>query len=134
MLRLRARTDSLPLGAIFLALGAVAALGVGVLHLDRLPFLFCAFHAVTGLPCLTCGATRALADLAQGDVRAAMAMNPLATLAAFAIVPWGLVDLALLTRGRALALVVAPASARVLRAAGITAVLVNWAYLVAVGR
>ena len=61
-------------------------------------------------------------------------MNPLATLAAFAIVPWGLGDLALLTRGRALALEIAPASARVLRAAGITAVLVNWAYLVAVGR
>jgi hypothetical protein len=43
-----------PLGAIFLACGLVAA-AVGLLHLDRLPVTFCAFKAVTGIPCLGCG-------------------------------------------------------------------------------
>ena len=134
MLTLRAKADAAPLGAIFLALGAVAALGVAVLHLDRLPILVCLFRAATGLPCMTCGATRALADLVAGDVSGAFAMNPLAALGAFALVPWGIGDLALMTRGRALALEVAPRAARVLRVAAVLAVLANWAYLIAAGR
>lgn len=134
MLTLRARAGALPLGAIFLAIGATAALAVAVLHMDRLPILVCVFHAVTGLPCLTCGATRALGDLANGDVRGALAMNPLATLAAFALVPWGVVDLALMPRGSALAVEVGPTAARVLRVAAGVAVMANWAYLLAVGR
>jgi hypothetical protein len=133
VLTLRARPGALPLGAIFLGIGAVGALAVAVLHLDRLPILVCVFHAVTGFPCLTCGATRAVADLAVGDVRGALAMNPLATVGALALVPWGLGDLALMTRGRALSLEVAPAAARVLRVSAIVLVLANWAYLVAAG-
>jgi Protein of unknown function (DUF2752) len=134
VLTLRARAGALPLGAIFLALGTVAGLAVALLHLDRLPILICLFHAATGLPCLTCGATRALGDLVAGDVPGALAMNPLATLGAFALVPWGLGDLALMTRGRALSLEVAPAAARVLRMAAVAVVIANWAYLIAVGR
>jgi hypothetical protein len=134
LLRLRATAGALPLGAIFLAIGAMAALGVAVLHLDRLPILVCLFRAATGIPCLTCGATRALAELVAGDIRGALAMNPLATLGAFALVPWGVGDLALMTRGRALALDVAPAGARALRMLAVIAVAANWAYLVAAGR
>jgi uncharacterized protein DUF2752 len=134
VLTLRARPDALPLGAIFLAIGAVAALAVAVLHLDRLPILVCLFRAATGLPCLTCGATRALGDLVTGDVSGALAMNPLATLGAFAIVPWGIGDLALMTQGRALSLEAGPGAARALRVLAVLAVIANWAYLVSVGR
>lgn len=134
MLTLRAKAGALPLGAIFLAIGTVAALAVAVLHLDRLPILVCLFRAATGLPCLTCGATRALGELVAGDVSGALAMNPLATLGAFALVPWGIGDLALMTRGRALSLEVAPEAARALRVAAVLAVIANWAYLVAAGR
>jgi hypothetical protein len=130
----RAKADAMPLGAIFLAIGTVAALAVAVLHLDRLPIAVCLFHAVTGLPCLTCGATRALGDLVAGDVPGALAMNPLATLGAFALIPWGIGDLALMTRGRALSLELAPPAARVLRVAVVLAVIANWAYLIAAGR
>jgi len=134
VLSLRAKSGALPLGAIFLSIGAVIALAVAVLHLDRLPILVCLFRAATGIPCLTCGATRALGELVTGDVAGALAMNPLATLGAFALVPWGLGDLALMTRGRALSLEAAPAAARVLRVLAVLAVIANWAYLVAAGR
>jgi hypothetical protein len=134
VLTVRARTDGLPLGAIFLGIGALAAASVAILHLDRLPILVCVFRAATGIPCLTCGATRALAELAQGDVSGALAMNPLATLAGFALVPWGIGDLALMTRGRSLSLEVAPAGARVLRVLAVAAVAANWGYLVVAGR
>jgi hypothetical protein len=133
-LTLRAKAGALPLGAIFLGIGFLAAFAVAVLHLDRLPILICVFRATTGIPCLTCGATRALGELATGDLSGALAMNPLAAMAAFALVPWGIADLALLTRGRALSLQVAPGGARALRVLAVTALAANWAYLVAAGR
>ena len=134
MVKVSARPDGVPLGAIFLAIAALGAAAVAVLHLDRLPIVFCVFRASTGIPCLTCGATRAAGLLATGDLAGALAMNPLATLAALALVPWGLADLALLARGRALSVEFAPPAAWAARALAVTAVVVNWGYLIAAGR
>jgi len=131
---LRARPGGVPLGAILAACALVAIGTIAVLHLDRLPFSLCVFKAVTGLPCMTCGTTRALARLARLDLAGALAMNPLVTLAALTLLPWAAADLALLPRGRALSLELSPAAARVARIAAVTAVLANWAWLVAAGR
>ena len=114
--------------------GLLAMLAVGVLHLDRLPLTACTFKAFTGLPCMTCGATRALGLLFQADFASAFAMNPLATVAMLAVVPWALADLALWPRGRALSLALAPGTARALRIAAIGLMAANWVYLLAVGR
>ena len=40
----------------------------------------CTFKGLTGIPCPTCGATRAALYLSQGEIVAALAMNPLTTL------------------------------------------------------
>ena len=133
MLIVRSRPGALPLGAILLGLAAAGAAAIVLLHVDRLPFFVCMFRAVTGWPCLTCGATRAAALLALGDLRGALAMNPLATLAGVALVPWGLADLVLTTRGRAVAVEATAGAGRMLRIAAVTAVALNWAYLVAAG-
>ncbi len=57
---------------------ALSMLGAGRL----LPVLSlapqCMFRKLTGLPCPTCGATRSVVHLAQGDISAAFMMNPLA--------------------------------------------------------
>jgi len=131
---LRARPGGTPLGAILAACALVAIAVVALLHLDRLPFSLCVFKAVTGLPCMTCGTTRALARLARLDLAGALAMNPLATAGTLALLPWAVADLALLPRGRALSLELSPAAARVARIAAVAAVLVNWVWLVAAGR
>jgi hypothetical protein len=123
-----------PLGLVFLACGVVIALAVGVLHLDHLPVAFCAFKAITGLPCLTCGTTRAFGQLFRLDLPGALAMNPLSASVALAMVPWGVADLALLPRDRALSLKVSPRVAPFLRVAAIAVVAANWAYLIVVGR
>ena len=121
--------------SVWLAGGALAAmLAVGLLNLDRLPLTVCTFKAFTGFACMTCGATRALGLLSRGEVAAALAMNPLATVAMLALVPWALADLALLPRGRAVGLDLAPGVARVVRVAVVTLVAANWVYLLAVGR
>jgi hypothetical protein len=132
--KLVARAGATPLGAIFLACGLVIAAVVGLLHLDRLPVTFCAFKAVTGLPCMSCGTTRAFARLFSLDLPGAVTMNPLSAAVALALVPWGLADLALLPRGRALALEVAPALAPFVRVTAVALVFANWAYLIVAGR
>jgi hypothetical protein len=132
--RLAARPGATPLGAIFLVCGIVIAAAVGLLHLDRLPVTLCAFKVATGLPCLSCGTTRAFARLFTLDVRGAVAMNPLAAAVALAVVPWGLADLVLAARGRALALEISPGLAPAVRVAAVATVALNWAYLIAAGR
>lgn len=132
--RWSAPLGSLPLGAIF---GGIAVLGsavVGLLGLDRLPFTVCYFKTLTGLPCPTCGSTRSVGCLVEGDLPAALAMNPLAAAVILALVPWALADLALLARGRALGLEVSPRVGGLLRVAAVALVLANWAYLIAAGR
>jgi hypothetical protein len=131
---LRASAGSLPLGAFFaLAAGLLALLG-SALHLDGLGFPLCVFKASTGIPCLTCGSTRALVRLAHLDPLGAIVMNPLMATALMALVPWGIADAVLALRGRALVLDVGPALGRVLRWSVVPLLLANWAYLIAVGR
>jgi len=50
----------------------------------------CPVKSLSGLPCLTCGSTRAALALAQLDLLGAVAANPLAVLAWAALVGGGL--------------------------------------------
>ena len=61
-----------------------AALGAAWLAFG-LPWPRCNFRALFGIPCFTCGATRAAVALLKGDVSAAWIWNPLAVLAMLAI-------------------------------------------------
>ena len=133
-LRLKAVPGGLPLGAILAGIAALAAVAVGVLRLDALPFTICFFKLVTGLPCATCGSTRALGRLFHGDLAGAFAMNPLAAAGMIGLLPWAAADLALMTRSKAFGLELGPWAARVARVAAVAAVFANWAYLVAAGR
>jgi hypothetical protein len=132
-LRLLAR-EGPPLGLIFGAIGALGAVVVGLLHLDRMKLPLCYVKALTGLPCPTCGSTRAAGRLFDLDLPGAFAMNPLATLAALAIAAWALGDLVLLPRRRVLGIEVAPRAAAALRIGIVVAAVLNWAYLLAAGR
>jgi hypothetical protein len=135
VIALRAQPGRFPYGAVYGAVGVAAALGVGLLHLDRLPFVLCRFKAVTGLPCPTCGATRTFGRLFALDLPGAFAMNPLIFVVATAVVVWALADAVLWMRGRALTLrLPSGRGLRVLRAVVIVAVVVNWAWLIASGR
>ena len=133
-LRVKAAHGRLPLGVVFGAIGAMGAAGVGFLGLDRIPFPVCLLKATTGLPCPTCGSTRALGRLVHLDPAGALTMNPLATVGIVVLALWALVDLALLPRGRALDVEVGRPLGRVVRFAVAAAFLANWTYLLAAGR
>jgi hypothetical protein len=133
-LRLTARAGAPPLGAIFGAIGLVAAAAVWLLHLDRLPITLCLFKGLTGLPCPTCGSTRALGHLFSLDFAGALRMNPFTTLVAVVVAGWAAADLALLPRRQALDLKVSPRLAFALRVGALVVFVANWVYLVAAGR
>jgi hypothetical protein len=59
-----------------------------------LPPVTCPFHAWTGLPCVTCGATRAFAALLRGDWQGSIRLNPMvgpASASAAVYVPYALI-------------------------------------------
>ena len=66
-------------------IGLSGLLATGWLR-SGLPTPLCPFHALTGLPCPTCGMTRAAESLLRGDVREALAWNPLGSLGLIAAV------------------------------------------------
>jgi hypothetical protein len=130
----RGAAASPPWGALFLGAGVMGVVAVGLLRLDHIPFSVCFFKALSGLPCPTCGTTRALGRLFSLDVAGAFAMNPLAALSAIGVALWGLAELALLPVKRTLSFEPTPGAARALRIAAVAAILANWVFLLAAGR
>lgn len=91
----------------------------------------CPFKTLTGWPCLSCGATRAVLALARLDFRSALAWNPLAAAAIVALLGGGLLAGAASLAGHPLRLGRRPAW---LRATAIAALAANWVWLAATGR
>jgi hypothetical protein len=92
----------------------------------------CFFRSLTGVPCPTCGGTRAALALAQGDVGAALRANPLVTVALALLVGGGLVIGALALAGRGVR-----RPGRVpgwVRAALVVVLAANWFWLIVDGR
>ena len=84
-----------------------------------------------GVPCLTCGSTRALVALARIDLGAAFLWNPLVAGAGILFIAGGVVALAAALAGRG---VETPRPTPLLRAALAAAIAANWAFLVVAGR
>ena len=116
---------------VVLALGAAR-----FLPLDRLPGLTCPFHVLTGVPCPTCGGTRALTALAHLDVAGALAMNPLVALAGIGGMVYAAhaAGVALGRRRPWRPAVRSRRAENLLRLAAAALLAGNWIYLIAAGR
>jgi hypothetical protein len=96
-----------------------------------LPWPRCLFHDLTGLPCLTCGATRSTIAFLHFHFLDALRLNPLVFSTLCAIAVFDAYAIAVLL-ARAPRLRLAPMSAnqkRVLRVGLIAVFLANWTYL-----
>jgi len=118
--------------AVLAACGVCAAV---LLYGIGLPPVGCLFKAVTGVPCLTCGAGRSLLCLSHGDLLCAVRSNPLAPAgvvgaAAYAIYA-GAAWLAGPGRLRAR---VSAGESLLLRSAATAMLLATWAWLIVDGR
>ena len=113
---------------------SVASIAAGVAWLAlSLPWPRCPFFAVTGLPCLTCGATRSAIAFLHGDFLLALRWNPLAFVAFCAVIAFDLYA-ALVLAGRMPRLRVVDWTAvekKAARIAVICLLAMNWIYLLA---
>lgn len=115
-------------GAVALGLLALAPFGAQVSSL----LMACPFRTITGLPCPTCGITRAALALSQFDFAGALVRYPLMTLVWLALIGGGLLaGLSVLLR------IEIPEPPRTLQNWQIVlllgALLANWAYSIATG-
>ena len=121
--------------SVAIACGVLLALGqVSSQFVLQVPQ--CMLKLITGLPCPTCGGTRALkALLGRGDVLAALRWNPLVTIGALAAMPF-LAYAAIVTvfHGRRVRVLIAEADKQLLRNAAWIAILANWMFLIVDGR
>jgi len=92
----------------------------------------CPFRAAVTIPCPSCGTTRAALALIQFDLVAALALNPLATLAIVGLIGGGLIAglAALLGHGVPALKVPLPAA---IRLTAIAVLIANWVYVIWAG-
>lgn len=122
--------------ALWLLVGGASLCLLGVaLATPGIQLPVCVFKTLTGLPCPSCGVTRAVIALSRGDVGRALFLNPLAALACGAALVYLLYAAAVLVlRLPRLRPVVSPLGARVVRVTTVAVLAVNWAWLIATGR
>ena len=127
----RAAPFPLVFGALAILCTAAAAILVRVPE-ARLPAsLHCPFLALTGLPCPTCGGTRAFAALAGGDLWRALLLNPLVTVTVVGVFAAAAGSLwRRLTRRPALRIALSRGEAVALRGGVAAALALHWTYLV----
>lgn len=117
--------------ALLWAVSAASALALRPLWLAVAPLLpACPFRVLTGVPCLTCGTTRAAVALFEGRPLAALAANPLAAIAGAAFVVGGLAA-PLWTASRLPVPDLGAPLARSTKVAIVAALLANWAWVIA---
>jgi len=81
---------------VWLVVSLGGFLGLAVWFAARLPTPHCTFHSLTGLPCLTCGATRSAYQFLHGHFAASFLFNPLAFVTYCAVIAFDLYALAVL--------------------------------------
>ena len=126
-------TDRPPWGIwIFPALVLVAA-GAWLVSEGYVRLGTCGLKELVGLPCLSCGATRATLLLLDGQFGPAFAMQPLVIVAYGLLIMWGLISLGTLATGRKLAVSLTRRESVLLKVAVVVLPVANWCYLVAAG-
>ena len=118
---------------VWLAVSGAALIGGAVWLGLGLPGLRCPFLAVTGYPCLTCGATRCTIALLHGNFFLAWSWNPLALVALCGVAVFDLYAIVvLLARTPRLRMIGwTRAEKNIVRIAVVAVIAVNWIYLLA---
>jgi len=94
----------------------------------------CAFHSLTGLPCLSCGLTRAADALLSGDFIGMLYFNPLAVLFCATLILYSFVKYLEYIFSFRIVARLNPIRARIIRLAVFVCIAANWLFLIVVER
>jgi len=86
--RLLSGTERLMRAASSFAGAAMLGMGSIVNPQHPLPIDVCVLKNLTGLPCLTCGLTRSMCHVLQGDIAGSMSYHPAGLLMVIAVAGW----------------------------------------------
>ena len=116
---------------VWLAVSIAAATGGALWLRFGLPTLRCPFLAVTGYPCLTCGATRCAIAFFHGNFLGAWLWNPLALVALCGVALFDVYAAIVLISGAPRLRLIdwAGAEKNAVRIAVVALIAVNWIYL-----
>ena len=116
---------------IWLTVSCFGAGGLAVWLWLHLPLPQCNFHALFGIPCLTCGSTRAARAFLHGQIWNAWLVSPLAIVTFCGMAAFDVYAIAVLSSGaRRLRMTFAGRRARLTSAVLLAvAALLNWFYL-----
>ena len=123
------RLGAVPRWAIAVVLGWLGLVGLGeaLKASSGVDMPSCPFRLLTGVPCPTCGATRAVLAAGQTRFLDALLYNPLLTVAAVAGLAWLVLRLGF---GRTIQLDLAPRGRAIVWIAAGGLVALNWAYVI----
>jgi hypothetical protein len=128
----RLRTGEFDRELLWLGVSVASVATAWIWLRSGLPRPHCTFHALTGCPCPTCGATRCVRFIFHGDFGAALRMNPLAFLGFGALVlynAYAAIVLAFRLPRFHLA-PLPPEVGKALRIGVVAAIALNWAWLI----
>lgn len=108
-------------------------LGAWAVQKGWIVFGTCGLKALLGIPCFTCGATRATIHLLHGHVGAAFTMQPLIILAYAILGIWGLVSLTSFALDRRVRITLNSRQHLALKTSLLILPFANWFYLIAAG-
>jgi hypothetical protein len=117
--------------SFFLLVGSLLLIGgiIGLFHLCGV--MLCPLKKYTGIPCFTCGSTRAVFELFHGNVTTAFRLQPLVISLHFIIAPLAAVYLYTATLQKRLPLLSLTQTEKTIFFIVILSLtLLNWAYLV----
>lgn len=125
--------DSLPWGLWVFPAFALVGAGAWLVSRGWVDFGTCGLKQLLGIPCLSCGATRATLLLLGGDPFAALTMQPLVIVGYGLVAIWGIVSLGTVVTGRRLEISLTRRESTFLKVAVVVLPLANWCYLIAAG-
>jgi hypothetical protein len=116
---------------IWLLVSLGTLLGFVLWFAARLPMPQCVFHTLTGLPCVTCGATRSAVQFLHGHFVASLVFNPLVFITLCSVTVFDLYAVAvLITRAPRFRLInFTDAEKLLVRGGGVALLAGNWLYL-----
>ncbi|MEW6026775.1 MAG: DUF2752 domain-containing protein [Planctomycetota bacterium] len=94
----------------------------------------CTFKKITGLPCATCGGTRSTFYLSHLQFKQSLLMNPLVFIGFIGLLIWGITSLVSIVFYKSKPIIFALPGKRLLIVLIIGAILINWAYLIFIGK
>jgi uncharacterized membrane protein len=127
------QSGKIPLGAFAMLPLFALPLGVWMVQQEWANLGTCALKMVMGIPCLTCGATRATVRLFSGDLMGALSFQPMIVVVYFLLAIWGLVSFGLFVRDKRARIKLGKVGDRVFKGSLIVLPILNWVYLIVVG-